>query len=195
MILAIEDELSEAVGTKLLSEHGLVATQILGKSGNGYLRKKIDGFCQAARAYPVFILTDLDRLPCPVALLDEWMGQRNVPENMVLRIVVREIEAWLLADGEGIAELLNVSLARIPANPELLPDPKQELLALAGRAPRRIKDELLAKRGAVASQGIGYNRVLCDHVANHWSPVRAAACAPSLARARQRLGELARRLQ
>lgn len=194
MILAVEDELSQVVGEKLLSEQGLTVTQLLGKCGNGYLESRVDNFCQIARHLPVVIITDLDRLPCPVALLERWLGNHRPPRDLMLRVAVREIEAWLLADRESFAELLDIPVARIPFAPETLNDPKRELLALAGRASRRIKDELVVKKGTVASQGIGYNRVLCDHVRTVWDPARAAACAPSLARARQRFGELAVRL-
>ena len=54
-------------------------------------------------------------------------------------------------------------------------------------APRDVKQDLLAERGAMASQGLGYNRRLVAWVKSDWSPDRAAARSPSLLRARQAL--------
>lgn len=57
---------------------------------------------------------------------------------MCFRIAVREVEAWLLADAEQAAGFLAVPLARIPAEPETLPDPKATLIALAGRSRKEL---------------------------------------------------------
>lgn len=194
MFLATEDELSEIVGLRLAEESGLAITDPLRKGGNGYLRSKLANFCGMARGVPVLVLTDLDTAACPVALINSWKGRLTFPDNLVFRIAVREVESWLLADTEGMAALLEIPSARLPRAPETLADPKRELLALASRAPRAIRSELVADRGALASQGLGYNRILGDFVRNQWCPARAAECAPSLARARRRISELAARI-
>lgn len=193
--LATEDELSERVGQRLLGEVGLHAEPCLRKDGFGYLKKNVEKFRDLAMHQPVLLLTDLDQAPCPSELLHRWLGRRNMPENLVFRVVVREIEAWLLADRIAMTELLgNGAARRLPDRPETVPDAKHVLLDLARRAPRDVREQLVPAKGAIAAQGLGYNSLLGERVMTHWSPERAASNAPSLARARRALRRLADRL-
>jgi hypothetical protein len=109
-------------------------------------------------------------------------------------VAVREIESWLLADHEAMRGLLGARAGRLPPDPDELPDPKQTLIELAQRAPRTVRDELLADQGAFASQGLGYNTLLARMVREAWRPARAAERSFSLAKARIRLKELAARV-
>lgn len=124
--LATEDELSEAVGVKLLSEHPILAEaprMLLRKGGFGYLRSRMDSWRQMAGRQIVIVLTELDRLACPLVLLDDWMGVgRQVPRNLLLRIAEREVESWLLADHEALGKLFG-GRGRFPVAPDTLPDP------------------------------------------------------------------------
>lgn len=185
--LATEDELSEAVGIKLLAEHpALVRTSpmLLRRGGFGYLRSRMDSWRQMANRQIVFVLTDLDKTSCPLALLEDWLGaERKCPQNLLLRVAVREIESWLLADHEALKALMG-NKGRIPVAPDELPDPKQCLIGLAKNAPRAVKENLVPERGAKVSQGLGYNRCLVEWVQAEWSPERAANRSPSLFRAR-----------
>lgn len=194
--LATEDELSEAVAQRLVGDifgEGMVGNR-LGRKGNGYLIKKMPSFRQMAVREPVLILTDLDDLNCPPQLLQRWSGGQHLPENLLVRVAVREIEAWVLADRNGSADFLGVSPNRIPLNPEELADPKRFLLNLARGARREVRSELIVARGAIASQGLGYNRVLSSFVSNTWSLENAILSSASLSKAMLRLQELADRL-
>jgi len=195
--LATEDELSEAVGVKLLAEHRVLAEtspMLLRKNGFGYLRSRMDSWRKMANRQIVLVLTDLDRVACPLALLTDWLGDdRQCPQDLLLRIAVREVEAWLLADHEAVRGLMG-NKGRLPMEPDGLPDPKQYLLGLAQNAPRAVREDLVARRGAVASQGLGYNRRLVEWVRADWSPERAAARSPSLSRARRALSAVANRV-
>jgi hypothetical protein len=146
----------------------------------------------ARNGQAVLLLTDLDRAACPVGLVESWLGRHECPENLVFRVAVREIEAWLLADHDALRRLLGKT-ARLPPDPDTLPDPKRALLELAKRAPRDVREDLVAVRGAVAAQGLGYNARLCALVEHHWSPERAAERSASLKRARRRIHELVQR--
>lgn len=193
--LATEDELSERVGERLLDEVGLSVELRLRKNGFGYLKKNVEKFCMLAMRRPVLLLTDLDQTPCPSELLHRWLERRERPENLVFRVVVRQIEAWLLADRIAMTELLGDGAARrLPDRPEAEPDAKRILLDLARRAPRDVREQLVRAKGAIAAQGLGYNSLLGERVMTHWSPERAASNAPSLARARRALRDLADRL-
>jgi hypothetical protein len=193
VVLASEDALSEAVGQRLVGETGsdLAVIQLLRRGGFGYLRSKIRNFCELARRTPVLLLTDLDREECPANLIADWLRRDTIPEKLLIRVAVRQVESWLLADRDGIARLLKVSIRQLPRDPEALPDAKRSLLQLAQRAPRAVREDLVAESGATAAQGLGYNAVLTNFVRTSWNPSRAMHHSNSLARARMRLSELA----
>lgn len=194
--IATEDELSEAVAVRLVTEafgNGKIGNR-LGRKGNGYLRINLPRFRQMANREPVLILTDLDNTNCAPTLLQQWSAGQAFPENLLLRVSVRETEAWLLADRAGMANLLGISQNKIPVDPESLPDPKRFLLGLAQNAKRAVRSELIVAKGAVASQGLGYNRLLSSFVLSDWQLEDAANSSVSLSKAVARLRELAERL-
>lgn len=192
--LATEDELSEAVGLRLAIDAGLDVDQCFRRGGSGYLRIQIAKFCEIARIRPVVVMTDLDRARCPATLIETWLNGRRRPANLLVRIAVREVESWLLADHKTMRGMLSGDRIALPQAPDSLPDPKASLLRLACRAPRAVREDLLPARGAIASQGLGYNNRLCGLVRSDWDPERASVLSPSLRRTRQRLAELAQRL-
>ena len=192
--LATEDELSEAVGIRLINEWNdrlLVALRFR-RGGNGYLRSRIRNFLEIARTSPLVMITDLDRGPCPSELRSRWVGKLRPPRNFVLRVAVREIEAWLLADADAIRELFGYRASkRLPDDPDAVQEPKELLLHLATYAPRAIREDVCRNEGAITRQGLGYNTRLCQLVAGSWNPARAALRSESLRRARVRIRELA----
>lgn len=189
--LATEDVLSESIGLRLLSElPSPVTPLLLRKGGFGYLRSKMDSWRQLARRQVVLILTDLDQIQCPSALRADWLGNTPHPPNLLLRVAVREVESWILADHVAMRKLIGHK-GTLPPQPDSLADPKQHLLTLAKLAPRQIYQDLVKEAGAKASQGIGYNSRLTAWVQTEWCPERASERSPSLQRARKRLMELA----
>jgi hypothetical protein len=194
--IATEDMLSEAVAMRLVEGAfgaGKVGT-LLGGKGNGYLFKSLPKLRQMANREPVLVLTDLDDTHCAPNLLEKWSGGQAFPENLLLRVAVRETEAWLLADRDGMANLLGISPKKIPPNPETLDDPKRFLLNLARIAKREVRSELIPAKGAVASQGLGYNRLLSSFVFGDWKINEAIHRSASLSKAVFRLQELAARM-
>lgn len=191
LYLAAEDLPGLAVGRKLVEEHRprLEVNREENGGGFGTLRRKTPNFDQmASRGYPVLLLTDLDADPCPSSKIAAWLGRTPNP-RFLLRICVREIEAWLLADQAAIAGFLGIQPRLVPQNPEALLNPKAKLIDLAQRAPRRIRAGLTPS--GRASIGPEYNELLVGFVATHWSIARAAERAPSLQSARRRLAEMA----
>ncbi|MGO8846384.1 MAG: hypothetical protein ACLQFI_13790 [Methylocella sp.] len=191
--LATEDSLSEAVGYRLLAEVGpdIEVGLTFRKNGFGYLKANIEKFCKVAQRSPLLLITDLDKAKCAASLISKWMGTRAHPDNLVFRVAVREIEAWLLADHVGMKELLVGGASNLPNDPDSLSDPKQVLLKLARKAPRAIKNDLLVEAGAIASQGLGYNERMGEFVRNTWDPKRAVLYSDSLSRTLNRLQQMA----
>lgn len=192
--LATEDVLSEAVGLQLLSEISLSPPDIqcLRKDGFGYFRSNVINWKALAKIKPVLLITDLDQVACPCKMRQTWLGSTPTPPDLLMRIAVREVESWVLADHEAMRQLIGPK-GKLPTHPDELPDPKSHLLQLAKQASREVRQDLVKEKGAVASQGIGYNMRLGSMVASSWSPERAASRSPSLARTRLRLRELAAR--
>lgn len=193
VVLATEDALSEAVGQRMVedADSGLTVTQTLRQGGFGYLKSRMRSFCELARRTPVLLLTDLDTEECPATLIEDWSRRDAIPKRLLFRVAVRQVESWLLADRDGMARLLKVSTRLLPRDPDVLPDAKRSLLQLAQRAPRAIREDLVAESGAAAAQGLGYNAVLSSFVRTSWNPSRAEHRSSSLARARMRVSELA----
>jgi hypothetical protein len=190
--IATEDALTEAVGLKLIANFlpGFEVDLKLGKKGNGLLKSKIAAYCDIAKRTPFLLITDLDAAACAPSLMSSWLGHLKPPKNFMFRVAVREVEAWLLADPVAIKPLLGKQHTKVPRNPDNIPNPKEFLLNLAREAPRDVRRDLLSERGAIASQGVGYNQRLCDYVNNSWSPSRAAQRSESLCRVIRRLEHL-----
>jgi hypothetical protein len=188
--IATEDQLSETIALRLISEISTphYITFKLGKGGNGYLRSKMNSWYQMAQQQIVAVLTDLDQANCLVEFRDEWLVAEP-PKNLLLRIAVREVESWVLADHVAMRTLIGAK-GVLPAAPDELADPKQSLLILAKNASKKIRADLLKTVDGNLTQGLGYNARLSAWVNSEWNPQRAADRSPSLARARLRLSEV-----
>jgi hypothetical protein len=192
--LATEDSLSEVVGLRLVAETGLEVSLCLRKGGNGYLRSRIQSFCEISRQHPVLLITDLDRGQCPAALIGDWFRERQRPDDFLVRVAVREIESWLLADHAAMAGFMGIASRSLPRSPDGLIDPKAHLISLARTGTRDVREALVPDVRAIAAQGVGYNSRLTEFVRESWQPARAALRSPSLARTRIRVAELADRV-
>src|SRR5579859_6905926 len=119
IVLATEDVLSEHAGLRLAVEAGLQVSQLIRRNGKGYLQSRIRNFCQMATFQTVLVIADLDRARCPSELLADWFGTREVPSGLIVRIAVREVEAWILADHQAMRELVGSRAGRLPDDPEM----------------------------------------------------------------------------
>jgi hypothetical protein len=189
--LVFEDELSGAILQRLIHvvRPQLVVDRSRVTRGNAKLFQDIPKYASMSKAgYPHIVLTDLDRSPCPPELLSRWQVP-TLPGLMLFRIAVREVESWLLADRTGFSALLGIPLAKVPLDPDALPDPKQALLNLVRRCRRTsLKRDMLPASGSVAPIGPFYNDILMRFVREEWDVDRASKHSPSLRRAVIRLG-------
>jgi len=187
--LAVEDELSEAVLRKLLaqSQPGFAIGCAYRRGGFGYLRRTVAGFNQAARGTPFVVLTDLDRGQCAPALIEEWLPQPR-HANLIFRVAVRTVEAWLLGHQGALADFLGIAERLVPLDVDDLKDPKAALIRLAKRSRRRDRREaIVPRRGSTARIGPDYNACLGEFVTQRWDASEAARTSPSLKRALRNL--------
>ena len=190
-MIATEDKLSAAVATRLIKKFThFEIQQTFITNGNTKLRANLKSYFEIGKRQPFLLLTDLDQNTCALELVSNWKKSVNVeaPEHFMFRVAVRAIEAWLLADHAAMTELLKHK--KIPEDPDNLENPKRELLHLAKHAPRSVRENLLVKKGVIASQGLGYNAELIDFVYKKWCPLRAATRPESLHRACKSLQRL-----
>ena len=190
--LAVEDELSEYVVRTMLNHanRGYAIGTVFRRGGFGHLRIRAREFNRAARGLPYLMLTDLDDSPCASFLIDEWLGKNETKHpNFLLRVAVREVEAWLLADRSNLARFLAAPEKLFPTQGvELLRDPKKTLVEIAARSKSyETRARIVPKRGSTAKQGPDYNACLGDFVLRQWNIERAAQESESLERTMNRL--------
>jgi hypothetical protein len=187
--LAVEDKLSEVVGRSLINYclGSAVHTNLLMRNGFGYLKSNIRKFNEIARTDVVLLITDLDAGVCAPSLIRDWCTFGNLESQFLFRVAVREIESWIIADQQGLANYFGIPSARISRDPENLADPKREIIRLASRASKDIRMDITPKPNSGAVQGLGYNERLSDFVSHHWDIRSAVENSRSLDRAVNRI--------
>lgn len=184
LLVAVEGTTDVPVVCKVLELAGWAQpTAPLVQHGKVALDRNLQGFNAAAKGSPWFVLRDLDHdAPCPVALVERLLPQRS--PFMCLRIAVRAIEAWLLADPATLAEFLHVSKTLIPLDPEAEDDPKIAMINLARRSTKpAVQKDMLPERGASRRTGRGYEGRIIEYGQKHWRVDVARSNSPSLDRA------------
>lgn len=184
--LAVEGVLDEAVLRHLLAQIGrpFLVEACYGKRGKDYLRQNVARFNYAAAHKPFILLTDLDEEDCPPGLVKRWLPQGQ-HGNLVLRIAVREVEAWLLADRDQLAGFLGIADTEIPQWPDRQLDPKALVVRLARRSRKRdIREDLVPAHESSSKVGKNYVGRLIHFVRNIWRVDAATrGRSPSLDRA------------
>ena len=196
VILAVEDRLSEAVATKILTNLGFEIMRkpekpkSSGLKGNSYLERIAPEFNRSAKGpFYFFMLTDLDSPKiCPSELIQSWVKSPLNP-RFFLRVAVMEVESWVMADQSAISEFLQIPLHEVPTKTDQILNPKESLLSLAKKSKSaKLRKDLLPKKGNKTSKiGPGYNTRLSEFVRDYWDLNRAASISPSLKRTVDRL--------
>ena len=188
--LAVEDSLSEAVARKILdqSERNYYVINCLGGKGFGYLKTKINAFNKAANVLPFFVLTDLDS-GCPPDKIKSWLNY-EAHSNLIFRIAVMEIESWVMADRNAIANFLSIPTKNFPYKMDEIADPKRFLLTKAKKSrSRSLIEDIVPKPGSTAKIGPNYNARLSDFIRNSWNVYEAIKYSESLCRSFKKIQE------
>lgn len=168
---------------------GITIERVYGRKGKPHLKAGVSGYNSAARHEPWLVLVDLDDDECPPSLRQEWLPEQS--DFMCLRVAVREVEAWLLADVGNAAPFLGVSKSLLPKDADSVDDPKATLVHLARRSRwRPIREGLVPLPESGRQVGPLYVTRLRAFAAERWDPVVAAERSASLARSLSALQKL-----
>ncbi len=187
---AVEGRVDAAVVKKLIVHVGASPGDVHVKDGKTKLREKLAGYRKAARYRPWMVLVDLDQeADCAPLLRKHWLPEPD--PRLCFRVAVRAVESWLLADALGLSRFLGIASAKIPSDPEALPDPKAALVVLAGGSrKRKIREDMVPRVGSGRKSGPLYPLRMIEFVHRHWQPDRAAERSESLRRTIERLRRL-----
>lgn len=188
----VEGDLDEAVLLSVADYIGFSVDTVYGRRGKPHLLATLEGYNSAARFSPWLVLVDLDRdYRCASTALQTWLPQRAA--QMYCRVVVRAIEAWLLADRERLANWLGVSRQSISAQPDAVPDPMRYVVDLArGSSRKKIRNGVVPRPRSGRPVGPLYNSTMSEFVASgEWRIDVARQNSDSLQRAINRLQILA----
>jgi hypothetical protein len=183
--LAAEGSLDEQVLRQLLqqSEREIFPVVCYGKHGRDHLKQNVPGFNEAARSHPFIVLADLEDTDCAPGLLQDWLPHGR-HANLVLRIAVRMVESWLLADRQEFAKFLGVPMNRIPIQPDTVDHPKRLVVQIARHSRiRAIREDLVPTPDSTSQVGRNYVGQMIRFALERWQVKRALEHSPSLERA------------
>jgi hypothetical protein len=189
--LLVEGEIDEIVAHKLVIGVGHQVGVCYGKKGSPYIKKKIRDFNKSAQNICYLALVDFMDTDCicPSEVVSTWLPYKN--DLMFFRVVVREIESWIMADRKNIANFLNVGIEKIPSNPENEDDPKQKLVNIArGSRSSKILSALVPEQNSTAQVGKLYTSEIKRFIADFWDANSARTNSPSLDKCLERLEKI-----
>jgi hypothetical protein len=194
--LAAEGIVDFAILRRLVREVRLVPGDEHGGRGKAHLDKRMPGYNSAAKISPWVAARDLDHdAPCAGDLAHKILPKPA--KLMRYRIVVRTAESWLFGDKVAFCKEFRVAAKYVPKVPEAIDRPKSMMLSTLSRSSSRdVRDAMVrVDRNGARTLGPEYNAKLSAFAEGSWRPTVAAVEAPSLARARKRLKELAQQLK
>jgi hypothetical protein len=191
-----EDVLAEALASRcvlqVLPDFHFQSIRPFQGGKDWLLKYKMPGYFATAERVPFLLMIDQDAGDCPPSVRAEilrFANRQGIPAKLVLSVVTRESEAWLLGDGEMLAGFLDIDSVQIPTSPESENDPKSVLLSCANFS-QRYREEICPTNACHSRVGPGYNAVLSAFVRENWRPLEAAKRCPSLKRTLDRLEQL-----
>lgn len=187
----VEGELEYFVARKILLFCGHQIGTPYKKQGSGNIQKQAYIYANLVQGdVGVLVLTDFmdTKCPCATQALKVYRHEKRMPSNFIIRFAVPELESWLLADRANFSNLLGVSPAKLPAQPDTLSDPKKTIGQLARLSRKKdIKEDLVTSSGR---QGRRYIPLMQRFVEKEWDIEAAMKASSSLARCIARLREI-----
>lgn len=183
--IAVEGSTDEYVVRSIFRHVGIKCGYVRGLKGKAHLRAQLPKYNEAAQFANWLAVVDLDQdADCAPNYFKAILPAPSL--GMLLRIPVRAIEAWLLADRVHLAKFLNIAVDTIPLSPDLESDPKVSFIALANRSRKTvIRQDIVPRPNSGAKVGPGYSSRILEflhHPQYPWRPQVAAEHSESLKR-------------
>jgi hypothetical protein len=191
--LAVEGITDVPVIERILADTGVPSGPVYVANGKANLDRRLPGYNGAARFSRWIVLRDLNSdEPCAPGLVSRLLPAPS--RGMRLHIAVHAVEAWLLADVEGLNRFFKIPKALVPPDPERLEKPKTDLVNLSRYSrSRAVREAIVPAPGTTAAVGPGYTTMMAEFALLHWQPRIAAARSDSLARLIRHLDTLRKR--
>jgi hypothetical protein len=191
VLFAVEGETDVPVAEKLIELVGRVPRRVSASGGSSSIDAGLTRWARPSNGEPMLVLRDwdvADNVECAPELRARIAGAR-CPSNVAVRIVVRSMESWLMADRDAACHYFRTT--KIPIHPEQVEHPKLALVDACRRSKlRRVRDGMIPRPGSGGAVGADFSLLIADFARNHWNPTRARLNAPSLSRAIGRMEQL-----
>jgi hypothetical protein len=184
--LLTDGDVNRVAGTRLLKK-------LCGLESNA-IRPIVRGDRKGLRTSIRELLNNLEQeAQCAPSLLEKWLKGYPAEGLRCIRIAVRAIESWVMADTEGLGKFLGVDPKRIEkewrnsGKPDFIDFPKdflvQRVIPLSPK--NEIRNSMIP--GENERVGKGYNNQLRRFLSEFWDPVKGAKNSPSLKSALKRI--------
>ena len=139
---------------------------------------------EAGRHTAVIGLADLEQAQCASSLLAGKLPHKSA--GFHLRLAVRMLESWLLADRQAMARFLKVPISTLPMNPDSEVHAKKVLVDIARKSTSKSIRDALVPDDSGGIVGSDYAATMCKFIEQHWRVSDARKISPSLEKACQR---------
>lgn len=182
--LAVEGPTDIPVAERLVRLVGLRPQKTVVAGGKHRLDPRIPALNRSATHLNWLILRDLDHdAPCASQLIRQLLKEGTRSPRVAVRVPVRAMESWMLADSKGFAREFAVSRRDVPRDPDDLMDPKQSLVNCCRRSRKsETRATMVPQAGSGRQVGPEYTQRISTFAGRLWSPERASERSPSLRR-------------
>lgn len=179
---AVEGHTDIPIAERLIQLTGLRSQQALVAGGKSRLDPRIPSLNRSGAHLNWLILRDLDHdASCPPQLIRHLLREHRRSPRVALRVPVRTMESWILADVEGFAREFAVSRQHLPRDPDDIQRPRQFLVDSCRRSRRsEIRDAMTPRPGSGRQAGPEYSYRITKFAAGAWDPERASGRSRSL---------------
>jgi hypothetical protein len=195
VIYAVEGATDEPIAEALIRMVGHTPRKGPPPKGKTALDRGLARWNRSSNRQPMLVLRDWDRDDgnCAPELLARLMPDGLRTATLAVRIPVRSIESWLLADIQGFSKYFRVDERLLPSDPDELENPKSVLIRVCAKAPAQIRNAMQPRQGSGRAVGPEYTALVTEFGSRHWDGARARENSPSLHRSLCRLEELTAR--
>lgn len=138
----------------------------------------------AGKHTTVMGLADLEQAQCASSLLASKLPHKSA--GFHLRLAVRMLESWLLADRQAMARFLKVPIGALPIDPDGEAHAKRVLVDIARKSTSKTIRDALVPDDSGGVVGSDYVATMSKFIQQHWHVSVARKTSPSLEKACQR---------